>query len=160
MVGFLYSLDLTNPYIGNDSNEEKVRINTNKNNWDALVIYFLEKADCLIVKYWPEDLNISEDQQVSTKAYRLLNPYKFDDKPIDQGMHASFYKIDESMKKILLNTKSTDIPTDVFDFQLLKKGEVLLHSFNNGSSLFFNATKNELNDLLKNIDSEFISSVN
>lgn len=157
MEGFSHYLDLTNPLI--NTSKESYRFNLNKKNWNNVVSYCLRKADCLIVKYWAGDLNVSEEFQVSTKAYKLLEPYKLNEKPIEQGMRASFYRVDAGIEDILLKSKSPSIPTEVFDFQLLKGNELLLHSFNSGSSLFFNVNKNELTDLLQIIASEYIVKI-
>ncbi|KMK76329.1 hypothetical protein [Alkalihalobacillus pseudalcaliphilus] len=157
MEGFSYYLDLSNPYIG--TSQEQVRNKKNKKNWDSLVLYFLQSADLLIVKYWPGDVYVSEEFQVSTKGQKLLEPYKIYDKSIELGMRSSYYRIHNSLKSIILETNSQGVPTNIFDFQLLRNNKVLMHSLDNGSSLFFNGNKKDLDCLLKSINKNAICSL-
>jgi hypothetical protein len=64
-------------------------------------------------------------------------------------MNISYYTINSSVKDIILSNNSTDLMTDIFDFDLLSNTEVLLHSGDNGSNLLLNADQNSLDELLK-----------
>jgi hypothetical protein len=147
MTKISHLLDLSNPFM--DTDKELIRHQENKDNWNKVVLYYFKKADLLAMRYWPGDLDVVEDDQISTKVYKKLLPFRIEDKPIGHGMNISYYTINSSVKDIILSNNSTDLMTDIFDFDLLSNTEVLLHSGDNGSNLLFNADQNSLDELLK-----------
>ncbi|MED4015154.1 hypothetical protein [Sutcliffiella cohnii] len=146
-MNFTHCLDLSNRYVGTAKGE--VRNKENKQNFNRVVMYFLDQADSVAWKYWPGDLQVAEESNVSTKGYNLLLPNRIKDMPIEEGMQISYFSIESTTKEVLLKNSSPDIPTDVFDFQLLNNGNVLLHSFDNGSTLLFCASTEVYHDLVK-----------
>ncbi|QFT87554.1 hypothetical protein FIU87_02720 [Bacillus sp. THAF10] len=147
MEHFTHSLDLSNPFI--ETPKEIERFIINKRNWDAVVLYYFEKAEVLAVHYWPQDLHLTEDRQFSTKKYHSLLPYMIDDKPTDLDMHIASYSLAPPIKQILLESTTTGQSTDIFDFQLKNSSGVLVHSYDNGTSLFFEASIQMYEELSK-----------
>lgn len=157
MPEFSHLLELSNPFM--DTSKEDIRRQENKNNWNQVVLYFFKKANLLTMRYWPGDLDVVEDNQISTKAYKKLLPFRIEDKPIENEMNISYYNIHSSVKDIILSNKFTGGMTDIFDFQLLSNKEVLLSSEDNGSSLLFCADQNSLEELLEITSNKSIRNI-
>jgi hypothetical protein len=77
MTKISHFLDLINPFM--DTDKEHIRHQENKDNWNKVVLYYFKKADLLAMRYWPGDLDLVEDDQISTKVYKKLLPFRIED---------------------------------------------------------------------------------